>query len=70
VSLKKKFSNFEMIIHDNGSGITNKDMSNPRSFGLTGMRERVHYLKGEINIYGIESQGTTVEINLPLEELE
>ena len=70
VSLKKNSSNFEMIIHDNGSGITNKDMSNPRSFGLTGMRERVHYLKGEINIYGIELQGTTVEINLPIGELE
>ena len=67
VSLKKNSTNFKMVIRDNGKGIKSHDITDPRSFGLTGMRERVHYLKGEINIYGSESQGTTVEISLPIE---
>ena len=70
VSLKKNSSDFEMRIHDNGRGITDKDISDTRSFGLTGMRERAHYLKGKIDIYGSESRGTTVEISLPIEEQE
>jgi len=68
VSLNKNSSNFEMVINDNGKGITIKEMYDPSSFGLTGMRERVHYLGGEINIYGCESRGTTVKINLPIKE--
>ena len=68
VTLKKNSSNFEMVINDNGKGITKQEISDPRSFGLTGMRERVHYLGGEINIHGHETNGTTVKISLPITE--
>lgn len=68
VTIKKNSCNFEMVIHDNGKGITKQEVSDPRSFGLTGMRERVHYMGGEINIYGSENQGTTVKISLPMKE--
>jgi len=68
VILKKNTTNFEMVIHDNGKGITKQEICEPRSFGLTGMRERVHYLGGEINIHGYETHGTTVKISLPIRE--
>ena len=68
VTLKKNSSNFEMVIHDNGKGITKQEICEPRSFGLIGMRERVHYLGGEINIHGYETHGTTVKISLPIKE--
>jgi len=68
ITLKKYSCNFEMVIHDNGKGITKQEICDPRSFGLTGMHERVHYLGGEINIYGYETRGTTVKISLPIKE--
>ena len=68
VTLKKNSFNFEMEIHDNGKGITKQEIYDPSSFGLTGMRERAHYLGGEIDIHGSETHGTIVKICLPIQE--
>lgn len=56
-------------ITDNGIGITEEQISNPKSFGLTGIRERVHLLGGEVKIKGIPNLGTTIYINIPLTEI-
>ncbi len=52
---------------DNGTGITEEQIHDPKSFGLIGMRERVHPWGGLVNIKGIPRQGTTVEVRVPLE---
>lgn len=53
-------------IHDNGRGITREQIEHPRSFGIIGMRERVNYLGGRLNIAGIKDRGTKVEARVPV----
>jgi two-component system sensor histidine kinase UhpB len=56
-----------LTVTDNGKGITEKQISNPESFGLIGMRERAHNLNGEFHIRGIRGTGTRVAVKIPVE---
>ncbi len=66
ITLKKRKDVLSMQIHDNGKGITKKQLGDPRSFGLTGMQERAHALGGTLSITGIRGKGTTVTLTVPL----
>ena len=65
---KEKDGTLELTVIDNGKGITKKQMSDPQSFGLMGIRERVHPWGGEVNIKGSPGEGTTVIVNIALNE--
>ncbi len=65
VSLKEKAGTLKLKVIDNGRGITKKQISDPQSFGLIGMRERVHHWGGEVKISGIQDKGTTVIVSIP-----
>jgi PAS domain S-box-containing protein len=66
VKLKMKMGKIELRVKDNGKGITEKQISGPKSFGLIGIRERVHFLGGEVNIRGVQDKGTTVTVRIPI----
>ncbi len=66
VNLKTRDNHFELTIRDNGKGITENEISDPKSFGIIGMKERVEYLGGKIKINGIPSNGTTVRLSIPM----
>jgi len=70
VLLKEKPDAIELKVRDNGRGVTEDQMSDPRSFGLMGMRERVHGLRGNLAITGTPNKGTTVLVNIPREKEE
>jgi signal transduction histidine kinase len=53
-------------VTDNGRGITEAEISDPKAFGLIGMRERVDFMGGEITIAGSPGQGTRIMVILPL----
>ena len=53
-------------IADNGKGITRPQIHHQRSFGLVGMRERVHRIGGEFNIFSLPGRGTRLDISIPL----
>jgi len=53
-------------VADNGRGITPEEVSNTRSIGLLGMRERAALLGGEIAFSGAPGHGTTVVIRIPI----
>lgn len=55
-----------LSVADNGRGITAEEIRSARAFGLIGMRERVHALKGRFLINGRPGRGTTVSIHVPL----
>lgn len=55
-------------IFDNGIGITNDQISNSKSLGLIGMRERSHYLGGNFKIKGKRNIGTMVKLSVPLKK--
>jgi PAS domain S-box-containing protein len=59
---------FVLMIGDNGRGITESERIGERSIGLLGMRERAHLIGGEIDVSGIEGEGTTVTLRLPIAE--
>ncbi|HOI08112.1 MAG TPA: sensor histidine kinase [Deltaproteobacteria bacterium] len=53
-------------VTDNGKGITRRQMEDPRSFGIIGMRERVSILGGSIRITGKRNRGTAVSVVIPI----
>ncbi len=56
-------------VRDNGKGITREQILDPHSFGLIGMRERVHVWGGKVKIKGVSGKGTVVFISLPVNTL-
>jgi PAS domain S-box-containing protein len=66
VNLAKKGGKLELTIKDNGMGITKEKISDPKSLGLLGIQERVHFLGGDMDIKGIRNKGTTVTVSIAL----
>jgi signal transduction histidine kinase len=64
-SFKKKENYLLFKIRDNGTGITAEQISDPRSFGLIGIRERIHHWRGTVTIKGVANKGTTVTVRVP-----
>jgi signal transduction histidine kinase len=58
----------ELTVSDDGRGITESQLNDPRSFGLIGIRERAYYWGGTVDIQGVPNQGTVVIVRLPIEE--
>ena len=54
-----------VLVKDNGKGF-DKDQKKDESFGLIGMRERVHLLDGELTIDSKIGVGTIIMINVPI----
>jgi signal transduction histidine kinase len=52
-------------IEDNGIGISEDQLYKENSFGLLGMRERVHIWDGEVRIKGSKDAGTSIIIVIP-----
>jgi PAS domain S-box-containing protein len=57
---------FVLTIRDNGRGIADEEQSAAKSLGLLGMRERAHLMGGDVNITGVEGQGTVVTVRVRL----
>ena len=66
--LQKNSDTIELTVRDNGVGITAKQNADPKSWGIMGIRERVHSLGGQVKIVGVPNQGTTVQVSIPLAE--
>lgn len=65
--LKEDAGNLILEVRDNGRGITEGEISDPKSVGLLGMRERALVFGGEIKITGTPGKGTTVTVRIPLQ---
>jgi signal transduction histidine kinase len=57
-------------VSDNGKGIAKEQISDPRAFGLLGIRERVNFWQGEFAIIGTSGKGTTAMVRIPLANRE
>jgi len=66
IKLSEKKAILVLEIQDNGQGISDAAITDPRSFGLIGIRERVHLLGGEVDISGSQDAGTRVIVKLPI----
>ena len=66
VTMVEEAGSFVLTIRDNGKGITEDEKSGQLSIGILGMRERAHLIGGEIDITGVEGEGTAVIVQLPI----
>jgi len=66
ISLRKRRGMLILEVQDNGRGISENEKFKANSFGLLGVRERVALLGGKSSIKGVQGQGTTVTIRIPL----
>jgi signal transduction histidine kinase len=64
VRMQEKSGMVTVEIQDDGIGITLDQISDNKSLGLLGMRERARVWKGDVQIQGTQNQGTTVTINI------
>ncbi|MBK5277554.1 MAG: PAS domain S-box protein, partial [Bacteroidia bacterium] len=55
-----------LTIHDNGKGINEVDISERKTLGIVGMKERALMMGGEFQINGIPGKGTTVTLRIPV----
>ena len=67
VVLKQQDSQIDLIVKDNGKGISENQLNKPDSFGLLGIRERTYFWGGKIEISGNNGSGTSVAVSLPLQ---
>ena len=65
VTLFDAGNEFVMTVADNGVGISHEQINGTRSFGLLGMRERLHPFKGICTIESPKEGGTTVTVRFP-----
>ncbi len=68
VNLHEEDDELELVVIDNGRGITEEELHKPKSFGLLGIQERVEFRGGEVKITGRKGKGTTVTVRLPLRQ--
>lgn len=66
VQIRVNTDQLTMEITDNGMGINESQINDPRSFGIMGMKERVLLLGGKVLIYGVPQKGTNVKVEVPL----
>jgi signal transduction histidine kinase len=68
IRLEAEDDNLVLQIRDNGRGITQTEINNPKSFGLVGIRERLYPWNGRVSFWGQPGRGTCVTIRLPFTE--
>jgi PAS domain S-box len=65
ITLDEEPGRIVMKISDNGKGIREEQLSDPKSFGLIGMRERALSWGGDVTIKGSPGKGTVVMVSIP-----
>jgi len=65
IQLSTKENKFSMEIIDDGIGFVKNQRIRPDSYGMIGMKERIHLLDGELNISSEPGKGTCVRIEMP-----
>ncbi|HEX7540874.1 MAG TPA: PAS domain S-box protein, partial [Anaerolineales bacterium] len=65
-SLKQNKQTLVLTLRDNGRGISESELKDPRSLGLLGLRERAAQWGGETTLRGVAGKGTTVTVRIPL----
>ncbi len=66
VTLSEAGGCLELVVRDNGRGLSPADLTRPGHYGVTGMRERVEELDGDLDVGPGPEGGTVVRARVPL----
>ncbi len=66
LTLEEQGNDLILTVKDDGRGITEAEISDPRSLGILGMRERATMYGGTFDIANAEGDGTRVTVRMPL----
>lgn len=66
ISITETGNTITFAIRDNGIGVNEQQLLDPKSFGILGMYERAAQLQGKLTISGFPSQGSTLLLQVPL----
>ena len=69
IKVERDNGRLTMTVADNGIGIEQAQKSDQKSFGLVGIRERLHILGGELAVHSSPS-GTVLTVSLPIAEYQ
>ena len=67
-SLKKEEQDIRLEYEDNGIGFDEEKLSDEKSLGLSGIRSRVEYLGGTVELKTGKGKGTSYSVIIPLHE--
>jgi PAS domain S-box-containing protein len=70
VNLTENEKELCLEVADNGVGITQWQVDDPRSFGMIGMRERAHLWGGTVHVRNTRPSGTKVRVSVPMNKGE
>ena len=65
VTLKESEGVVTLEISDDGKGLTKKQIANPQTFGLRGIRESARSFGGKVTISGSGGKGTRLKVIIP-----
>jgi signal transduction histidine kinase len=65
VSLNQSAESVTLEVKDNGRGIHEEELRDPKSLGILGMAERASLMGGRLEIHGRPGQGTTGVLTIP-----
>ena len=66
IVLEQSDGNLKLKVLDNGKGITQNQVNNPKSLGILGMKERALVFGGTVTIKSSMDIGSVVELGIPL----
>ena len=66
VMLTRTQNAVRLVVSDNGCGFNTKSPLMEKGLGFISMKERLHLLGGEMNVYSKPLRGTRIEISVPL----
>lgn len=66
IAMAQQARSLSLQITDDGIGLAPDARAKDKAFGLAGIEERVHALKGECFIHSAPGQGTTLALTVPL----
>ena len=69
IGLTEEGNTITLCVRDNGKGIGDEDLMKLDSFGLIGIKERVHHWGGTVSIDGEKGRGTVIEVIMPCTQL-
>lgn len=69
VSMRMEDNMIELKVQDNGKGISEEQVNDHNSFGIIGIRERVNFLGGNVEIRGQRNKGTSITVKIPLQQI-